>query len=244
MLKNYCKNTVDSQHILNSFSFLPPFTTDVFLDLLEHLCIITRIEKFGQTVFFLPCALPYAPDNVLGDKEQAYKNPWILRLKMRRNIASVVVPTPKGYLPTLVVSLLNSPEFETDDSSLQYRNLMSLCYGHTRGGQVYFVEKNHQLEIYYSWEERHHEHCSVIRSKILEVLVEVEKKLQFQPDILVKEDVFVCSCNGPDPRHLCTYVSQIENVVCEKTQKPCDLTHQQKYWFDDQAAEGTANKLK
>ena len=63
---------------------------------------------------------------------------------MRRDVTSVTVPTPKGYLPTLVVSLLNSPEFETDDSSLQYRNLMSLRYGHTHGGQVYFVEKSRQ----------------------------------------------------------------------------------------------------
>ena len=162
---------------------------------------------------------------------------------MRRNIASVVVPTPKGYLPTLVVSLLNSPEFETDDSSRQYRNLMSIRYRCTHGGKVYFIEKNHQLEIYYSWENEYYQHCSVIRSKILEVLVEVEKKLQFQPDILVKEDVFVCSCNGPDPRHLCTYDSQIKKVVCEKIQKPLELTHQQKHWLDDQAAEGTANKL-
>ena len=233
-----------SQHILQSFSFSPPFTENVFLDLLEHLCIIARIEKSGQTVFFLPCALLYAPDNVLKEIDQANRNPWILRLKMRRDTVSVLVPTPKGYLPTLVVSLLKSPEFEADDSSRQYRNLMSLRYVH-KGGQVYFIEKNHQLEIYYSWEdsERHYQNCSAIRSKILDTLKEVEEKLQFQPHILVKEDVFVCSCNGPDPRHFCTYVSQIKKVVCEKTRKPLELTHQQKYWFDDQTAEGTANKL-
>ena len=132
---------------------------------------------------------------------------------MRRNIASVVVPTPKGYLPTLVVSLLNSPEFETDESSLQYRNLMSIRYGHTHGGKVYFVEKSHQLEIYYSWENEEQQHCSVIRSKILDTLVDVEKKLQFQPDILVKEDVFVCSCNGSKPWHFCTFNSQIKSIA-------------------------------
>ena len=128
------------------------------------------------------------------------------------------VPTPKGYLPTLVVSLLNSPEFETDEpivANIAISWASRLRYHHTCGGQDYFIENNRQLEIYYSQENEEHQHCSVIRSKILEVLVEVEKKLQFQPDILVKEDVFVCSCNGPDPRHFYTYDSQIKKVLCE-----------------------------
>ena len=170
-----------------------------------HTHIHTYIHSYIPA--WLTCCSDFLQNNLNMNRNRIYSNNYYAD--------HFYVPTPKGYLPTLVVSLLNSPEFETDDPSRLYCDLMSIHYRHTCGGQVYFIDNNRQLEINYSWENEEHQHCSLIRSKILEVLVEVEKKFQFQPDILVKEDVFICSCNGPDPRHFCTYDSQIKKVVCE-----------------------------
>ena len=73
-----------SREILDSsFHFSAPLTTDVFLDLLEHLCVIARIEKDGQTSFFLPCALPHAPEDILQEKKQI-SSVWIVTLQTRR----------------------------------------------------------------------------------------------------------------------------------------------------------------
>ena len=227
----FFKSILDS-----SFSFSAPFTSDVFLDLLEHLCMIARIEKSGQTVFFLPSALPYAPDCEVQEKEQASNNPWILRLKTRRHAVPVNVPILMGYLPTLIISLLNSPKFEADDIC-QYRNLMSISY--VCGGQVYIIESNLQLEFYYSWDDELPEECAVIRSEVKKVLVEVEEKLHFKEGMLIKEDAFVCFCNGRNPRHYCTYNWISKRVVCEKTKRPCHLSTQQKHWLSQ--VQGTAN---
>ena len=219
-----------SQSLLDScFSFPAPLTAEVFLDILEHLSMIAHIEKGDQTSFFLPCALPYAPEDVVLKKEQASTTPWILRLKMRRGTIMVDVSIPKGYLPTLVVHLITSKMFEADTDCRQYRDLMSISY--VDGGHIYFIERSHQLEIYYSWDEEFPNHCSVIRSEIMKALVEAEKKLSFKPEILTKEDVFICFCNGPHPRHFCTYKSTAERAICEKTRKPRYLSRQQQCWI-------------
>ena len=202
--------------------------------------MIARIEKSGQTVFFLPSALPYAPDHVLQEKVHGL-NPLVLRLKIRRHTTPVNILIPKGYLPTLVVCLLNSPKFEADMDSCQYRNLMSICYGSPdQSGQVYLIERNHQLEIYYSWEAAYSQHCTGIRSEVWKALAEVEQKLYFRPDVLIKQDVFICSCNGPTPRHFCVYNSNLEIVVCEKSKKPYPLNCRQKQWMQQPQVEGTA----
>ena len=59
-----------------------------------------------------------------------------VRLKIRRETVKVVVPIPKGYVPTLAVCLLNSTEFEADTTSPQYRDI-SLYY--SAGGHVYIT---------------------------------------------------------------------------------------------------------
>ena len=198
--------------------------------------MIARIKKSGQTVFFLPSALPYASDHVLLEKAQASSNPWVLRLKTRRDAVPVNVPILMGYLPTLIVSLLNSPKFEADDSC-QYRNLMSISY--VCGGQVYIIESNLQLEFYYSWDDELPEECAVIRSEVKKALVEVEEKLHFKQDVLIKDDAFVCFCNGRNPRHYCTYNWISKRAECEKTKRPCHLSPQQKHWLSQ--VEGMAN---
>ena len=129
--------------------------------------------------------LPYATT------DQEWNNSWSLRLKVRRKAIKVSVPIPKGYVPTLAVCLLNSTAFEADTASPQYRDIMCLCY--TAGGHVYLIERDHQIEINYSCAELLPKECSIIRSKIMAALSEVEEKLHFVADILIKEDVFLCS---------------------------------------------------
>ena len=108
---------------------------------------------------------------------------------------------------------------------------MCLCY--SAGGHVYLIERDHQVEINYSCAELLPGQCSIIRSAIMAALVEVEEKLHFVPDILIKEDVFVCSCNEPC-RHFCTYNPHSNIVVCERTKEPRPLNQQQQHWIQQQ----------
>ena len=146
LLRNY--GTFSREILDSSFHFSAPLTTDVFLNLLEHLCVIARIEKDGQISFFLPCALPHAP---------------------------------------------------ADLTIRQYRNLMSVLY--VRGGRVYLIEKYLHLQIYFTWDNELTQDCFFIRSTILDALVKVEEKLHFIPDILIKKDAFLCSCDGSRQQH-------------------------------------------
>ena len=223
-----------SRDILDSsFPFSSPFTADVFLDLLEHLSVVARIVKAGQTSYFLPCALPYAPEHILRDKEQNCTNPWSVRLMIRHEAVPVAVPIPKGYVPTLAVCLLNSTAFEADTTSPQYRDIMCLCY--TAGGYVYLIERDHQVEINYSGAKTLPEKCFDIRSKIVSALSEVEEKLHFVADILIKEDVFLCSCRNEPAGHYCTYNPHSNIVVCDRTKQPHHLNQQQQYWIQHQS---------
>ena len=222
-----------SREILDlSFQFSAPLTTDVFLELLEHLCVIACIEKDGQTSFFLPCALPRAPEGILQEKEQI-SSLWIVTLQTRRGAAWIDVPIPKSYLPTLAVHLLNSPDFEVDLKTRQYRNLMSICYA--RGGRVYLIERNLQLEIYYPSaddDEEISKDCSFIRSAIKNAFVVVEERLHFVPKILIKNDAFICSCDGS--RHICVYNKDRKRTSCDKSDKLRKLNQQQQYWLQQQ----------
>ena len=230
-----------SRDILDSsFPFSASFiTADVFLDLLEHISVVARIVKAGQTSYFLPCALSYAPEHILRDKEQNCTSSWSVRLKIRRETVKVVVPIPKGYVPTLAVCLLNSTEFEADTTSPQYRDIMCLYY--SAGGHVYLIERDHQVEIHYSCAELLPGHCSIIRSTIMAALVVVEEKLHFVPDILIKEDVLLCSCNNS--RHFCTYNPRSNIVVCERTKDPHLLNQHQQHWIQSPVEGNTAMTL-
>ena len=235
LLRDY--GTFSREILDSSFHFSAPLTTDVFLNLLEHLCVIARIEKDGQTSFFLPCALPRAPEDILREKElisQIY-TPWILLLQARRGTKLVDVPIPNGYLPTLAVHLLNSPKFEADLEIRQYRNLMSVRY--VRGGRVYLIEKSLYLQIYFTWDNELTQDCCFIRSTILDALVEVEEKLHFIPGILIKKDAFFCPCDG-SWQHVCVYNTQSNRASCNRSEGPKQLNRQQLCWLM-QPSEGT-----
>ena len=219
-----------SREILDlSFHFSAPLTTDVFLDLLEHLCVIARIEKYGQTSFFLPCALPHAPENILQEMEQISSS-WIVTLQTRRKGLLRNVPIPKSYLPTLAVHLLNLPEFETptDCGTRQYRNLM--CIHYVDGGHIYLIERNLQLEICYSCagSGKISQDCFFIRFTIKKALTKVEKSLNFVPGILIKNDAFLCSC---PPHHIREYKETRNETQCKICKNFEQLSQQQQCWL-------------
>ena len=229
LLRDY--GTFSREILDSSFHFSAPLTTDVFLNLLEHLCVIARIEKDGQISFFLPCALPHAPKDILREKEQISHiyTPWILLLQARRGTKLVDVPIPNGYLPTLAVHLLNSPEFEAELTNRQYRNLMSVLY--VRGGRIYLIEKSLHLQIYFTYDNELTQDCFFIRSIILDALVEVEEKLHFIPGILIKKDAFLCSCDGSQQQHVCVYNAQCNRASCNRSEGPKQLNHKQLCWL-------------
>ena len=228
MLRDYGRFSRDI--LDSSFPFSASFTADVFLDLLEHLSVVARVVKDGQIDYFLPCALPYASEHTHKERNDS----WSVRLKIRRRTVKVAVPIPKGYVPTLAVCLLNSKAFEADYDIPQYRDIMCLCY--SAGGHVDLIEREHQVEINYSGAKSLPGQCSIIRSNIMAALVVVEEKLHFVRDILIKEDVFICSCD--ERRHFCTYNPLSNMVVCERTKEPRPLNQQQQHWIQQQQSTG------
>ena len=66
---------------------------------------------------------------------------------------------------------------------------------------------------------------------ILSALSEIEDKGHFVADILIKEDVFLCSCRNEPAGHYCTYNPHSNIVVCDRTKQPHHLNQQQQYWI-------------
>ena len=93
MLRDYGRFSRDI--LDSSFPFSASFTADVFLDLLEHLSVVARIVKAGQTSYFLPCALPYAPEHAHKERNDL----WGVRLKMFRKAYQSIRPYSKGLCP-------------------------------------------------------------------------------------------------------------------------------------------------
>ena len=211
------------------FQFSSPLTAGIFLDLLEHIMVVAPIQLPGETEFFLPCALPYASEDEISERQQKTLHPWIVRLKSMRGPEEVHVPIPKGFFPTLVVHLLATPSFKADHRTRQYRNAMSLCF--VPGGKIYLIESRLQLEVYYSWDERLPEQCSTIRSSILEGISTAEAKLHFAPGVLIKEDAFLCSCGRHNSHHLCAFNHLSRVAECEKSEMPCDLKPENVRWL-------------
>ena len=80
--------------------FTEPVTLQFFLDILEHVKIVTAIDK-ESTEYFMPCALSYAPE-ASGSHSSP---PWVIRLRVRRGVEDIYIPIPVGYLPAIVVFL-------------------------------------------------------------------------------------------------------------------------------------------
>ena len=186
-------------------------TAEFLLDILKRVKIIAELP--GKE-YFMPCALSYAPD-----KLNKLSHPWVIRLREKRGIRLVNVPIPVGYLPTLIVFLLNNSIFSTNCKKRQYRNFINLQY--RPGGTVYFVERHLQLEVYYSLCDDLPDQCSVIRRLVLQSIELTEKRLTIKEGPIIKVDSFVCSCGKGSGHHTCAYNPCSRILECEETGKIC-----------------------
>ena len=215
----------DRQTLAECFKFPELLNADKFIHLLAEVKAIAVIEKFNA--LFMPCVLRYAPMVEEFKIMSELSCPWIVRLK----IQDLYGPLPPGFSPALIVLLLSSDSFRIVLGTCQYRNIFVLHYH--RGGVITIVEKHVQLEIYYSFSDSD---CSVIRSLILEAILETEKRLSFDVDSITIEDSFLCSCNpqieGPSRHILCKpSCTEPPRARCELTRKICELRKQELRWL-------------
>ena len=179
----------------------------------------------------MPCVLRYA-----SKKEECkimkgqLSCPWIVRLSTRCGSQELYVPLPPAFSPTLIVLLLSSHLFSIVSGLRQYRNIFVLHY--RNGGDVTIIERQLQLEIYYSFSDSE---CSAIRSFIRKTVLETEKRLSFDVDSITIEDSFPCSCSSSPQREshhiLCKPTSGPPRAQCELTRMNCELKQQDLRWL-------------
>ena len=218
----------DRQTLHECFQFPPLLNADAFINLLAEVKAVAIIKN--SNAFFMPCVLRYASKEeeckIMKDRLSC---PWIVRLKIQSSYQELYVPLPPAFSPTLIVLLL-SHLFRIVSGLRQYRNIFVLHY--RNGGDVTIIERQLQLEIYYSFSDSE---CSAIRSFIHKTMLETEKRLSFDVDSITIEDSFPCSCSSSPQREshhiLCEPTSGPPRAQCEQTRKNCELKEQELRWL-------------
>ena len=217
----------DRQTLHECFQFPRLLNAEAFINLLAEVKAAAIIEKSNE--FFMPCVLRYA------SKEKECKImkgqlscPWIVRLSTLCGSQELCVPLPPAFSPTLIVLLLSSHLFTIVSGLRQYRNIFVLHY--RNGGDVTIIERQLQLEIYYSFSDSD---CSALRSFIRKTILETEKRLSFDVDSITIEDSFPCSCSPQRVSHhiLCKPTSGPPRAQCELTRRKCELREQELRWL-------------
>ena len=219
----------DQQTLHECFQFPRLLNAEAFINILAEVKAAAIIEKSNE--FFMPCVLRYA-----SKKEECkimkgqLSCPWIVRLSTRCGSQELYVPLPPAFSPTLIVLLLSSHLFSIVSGLRQYRNIFVLHY--RNGGDVTIIERQLQLEIYYSFSDSE---CSAIRSFIRKTVLETEKRLSFDVDSITIEDSFPCSCSSSPQREshhiLCKPTSGPPRAQCELTRMNCELKQQDLRWL-------------
>ena len=162
----------DRHTLAECFKFPDLLNAEAFINLLAEVKAVAIIEKSNE--FFMPCVLRYASKEEERDimKGQQPSCPWIVRLRTKQASQYLYIPLPPAFSPVLIVSLLSSDLFVIVSGLRQYRNIFVLQY-HS-GGDIIIIERQLQLEIYYSFSDSE---CSVIRSFIHKTILETEKRL-------------------------------------------------------------------
>ena len=199
-------------------------TTQFFLDILEHKKVITAING---TEYFIPCALTSIPEDNLCAPVSS--DPWVIRLKLKSG-PKKDIPMPMGYLPTLVIFLIQDNNFSFNYEEEQYRNVMNLQYKSDEG-TVFLVERHLQLEVYYSLADDHPDDCSTIRCLILQSMQQTQKELHIREDAITIVDSFLCSCGEGSAHHVCTYKPDKRIGVCCEKGTECDLDTPHLRWL-------------
>ena len=216
----------DRQTLAECFKFPELLNVDKFIHLLAEVKAIAVIER--SNAFFMPCVLRYASKAEECKTMSELSCPWIVRLRTQCGYQDLYAPLPPGFSPALIVLLLSFDSFRIVRGMRQYRNIFVLHYH--KGGVITIVEKHDQLEIYYSFSDSE---CSVIRSFILEAILETEKRLSFDVDSITIEDSFPCSCSpSREFRHiLCKPISEPPIAECEENRKSCKLRKHELRWL-------------
>ena len=211
------------------FQFPCLLDAETFINLLVEVKAVAIIENSNE--FFMPCVLRYASKEeeckIMADAKLCW--PWIVRLRTRSGSKELYVPLPPAFSPTLIVLLLSSYSFSIVSGLRQYRNIFVLNFHN--GGDVTIIERQLQLEIYYSFS---YSECSAIHSFIRKTILETEKRLNFDVDRITIEDSFPCSCSSPqrESRHiLCKHTSGPPRAQCEVTRLKCELREQELCWL-------------
>ena len=223
----------DRHTLAECFQFPDLLNAEAFVNLLAEVKAVAIIEK--SNAFFMPCVLRYA------SKEEEYEImkgqrpscPWVVRLRTKQASQYLYIPIPPAFSPVLIVSLLSSDLFVIVSGLRQYRNIFVLQY-HS-GGDIIIIERQLQLEIYYSFSDSE---CSVIRSFVHKTILETEKRLSFDVDSITIEDSFPCSCNPQrESRHILykPSTSGPPRAQCELTRKRCALREQELRWLQSPA---------
>ena len=187
------------------------FSADDFLNLMEHLLIISPLpHKPGE--YFIPCVLP-TTNNLESLIDPFTKKIDLLVLTWNEK------PFPQGLFPALVVRILSrksSPTFALSPLQAdkpQYRNVICLSCP-SLGEAVLLVDAIYWLKIFYSGPPN--ESC-YIRQVIKEGI-----------DAVVDQFHYFCNLKHPKEQLLCSICKTTEHLCClnEKKRKvTCCDTH-------------------
>ena len=226
------KELLEDENNEKEFQFSDVFTAEYFLDLLEH---VTAVIAVGEDEYFLPSALAFATDEEI--KQRIEGEPWIIRLtKEKEEGAPIDIPPPQAYLSSVFINVLkSSSEYKLPSPkfpfSQQYSNAMSLSYS---SGFIHFIQRVHQIEVYFSQCENKPHKCHAIRSVVLAATKITEEKLNIPPGILVTSDAFLCPCKEySNVCHVYVFNTDENDAQCEKSGECHELTLSQQRWLDE-----------
>ena len=209
--------------LLKALKLTEPITTQMFLDILEHVKAVVAVNGDEKHEYFMPCALDYASEEQRVPQSCSDHPPWVIRFSISRGNDVFFIPLPVGYLPVLIIFLLTKfpSEFSTgqDAKSRQYRNLINLLYKKGKLGRVYIVECHLQLEVYFTFAAMWPKECLHIRNCILEAMRLTEEHLRITEGSITKVDCFLCFCEKHSAHisHVGEYSCELKGVICEKT---------------------------
>uniref|UniRef100_A0A1X7UIE6 Nucleoside phosphorylase domain-containing protein n=1 Tax=Amphimedon queenslandica TaxID=400682 RepID=A0A1X7UIE6_AMPQE len=160
--------------LLMKFSdvFLDNFTPDYFINLLQHLHIITELKnQVGDNSYFLPSALPAYNNEYDNDLPESIKPLYYVWLEQEDQWEpKKSVHVPQGIFPLIFVHLLDQREYTvkfTQDS--MYCDAVSLwIYIKGKRYTLYIINRYEHIEVYFDGRQEYFpkNYCQKIRELI------------------------------------------------------------------------------
>ncbi|XP_019853999.1 PREDICTED: uncharacterized protein LOC109583196 [Amphimedon queenslandica] len=161
--------------LLEKFSgvFSNDFTPDYFINLLQHLHIITELKSQSQdSSYFLPSALPAYNNNSDNDLPKGIKPLYYVWLEQAKNESESKknVLVPQGIFPLIFVHLLKQKEYKVEFAPhLMYRNAVSLwVWIKEKRFTLYIINRYKHIEVYFKGRQdyRPRKYCPQFRELI------------------------------------------------------------------------------